>query len=63
MTRQRIGIHCTGIPDSVLRRSGLVPVPSVSGAVTEALAQAGDGARVCVLPEGPETIPYVVGGS
>ena len=28
-------------------------------AVREALAAAGPDARVCVLPEGPQTIPYV----
>jgi hypothetical protein len=28
----------------------------VSGAVAEALARAGPGARLCVLPEGPLTV-------
>ncbi|MGH8869157.1 MAG: nickel-dependent lactate racemase [Actinomycetes bacterium] len=31
----------------------------VSATVREALAAAGPSARVCVLPEGPQTIPYV----
>src|SRR6201999_1472402 len=31
----------------------------IAGTVTDALAAAGPGARLCVLPEGPQTIPYV----
>jgi lactate racemase len=31
----------------------------VEHAVHVALKEAGPGARVCVLPEGPQTIPYV----
>jgi hypothetical protein len=31
----------------------------VAGTVGDALAAAGPDSRVCVLPEGPQTIPYV----
>jgi hypothetical protein len=31
----------------------------VAAAVRDALGAAGPGAGVCVLPEGPQTIPYV----
>jgi hypothetical protein len=31
----------------------------VAAAVADALGAAGPGARLCVLPEGPQTIPYV----
>jgi hypothetical protein len=31
----------------------------VAATVRDALAAAGPDARVCVLPEGPQTIPYV----
>jgi nickel-dependent lactate racemase len=34
----------------------------VAATVREALAAAGPDARVCVLPEGPQTIPYVAAG-
>ncbi|MDP9221552.1 MAG: nickel-dependent lactate racemase [Actinomycetota bacterium] len=34
-------------------------VDDVSGAVRDLLADAGPAARVCVLPEGPQTIPYL----
>jgi lactate racemase len=59
LLRHRIAVHCAGIPDAELREAGLIPVPDVAEAVTVALRAAGPGARVCVLPEGPETIPYV----
>jgi len=31
----------------------------VGGAVREALAAAGRAATLCVLPQGPQTIPYI----
>jgi hypothetical protein len=34
-------------------------VPDIAAAVTAELEAAGPGARVCVLPEGPQTIPFV----
>ncbi len=55
----RIGVHCAGIDDGVLRSAGLEPVADVGERVRHALADAGPEARVCVLPEGPETIPFV----
>jgi lactate racemase len=58
-TRFRIGLHCAGISAGDLGRAGLEPVADVAAAVGAALADAGPGARVCVLPSGAETIPYV----
>jgi nickel-dependent lactate racemase len=57
--RHRIAVHCEGIEAAVLRSAGLEPVADVGERVREALADAGPDARVCVLPEGPETIPFV----
>ena len=42
-----------------LRSAHLEPVPDLADAVGRALHDAGPDARVCVLPEGPMTIPYV----
>jgi len=39
--------------------TGLSAVPDIAAAVAAELAAAGPGARVCVLPEGPQTIPFV----
>ena len=55
----RIGVHCDGIDNATLRAAGLEPVPDVAAAVLAALDAAGAAARVCVLPSGAETIPFV----
>ncbi len=37
----------------------LTPIESIEETVSDGLRRRGDGATVCVLPEGPQTIPYV----
>jgi hypothetical protein len=37
----------------------VTPIADVSAAVVEALAAAGPHSTLCVLPQGPQTIPYV----
>jgi nickel-dependent lactate racemase len=46
-------------PDQV-RAAHLEPVVDVAQAVDEALRNHGPDARVCVLPEGPQTVPYLM---
>ena len=55
----RVGLHTGGLTDDEVRAAHLTPVPDVSEAVERELAGLGDDAWVCVLPEGPQTIPYV----
>ena len=45
-------------PEQV-REAHLTPIDSIEDTVAGALRESGNGARVCVLPEGPQTIPYV----
>ena len=42
-----------------VRQAHLTPIDSIEDTVADALRESGNGARVCVLPEGPQTIPYV----
>ena len=42
-----------------VREAHLTPIDSIEDTVADALRDSGNGARVCVLPEGPQTIPYV----
>ncbi len=58
--KARVGVHSDHLSDADLRSAHLEPVPDLAEAVDRALAEGGPGARVCVLPEGPQTIPYVV---
>ncbi|WP_406692058.1 nickel-dependent lactate racemase [Saccharopolyspora sp. ID03-671] len=55
----RVGVHTTHVTDADLRTAHLYRVDDIATAVAEELAARGPQARVCVLPEGPQTIPYV----
>jgi lactate racemase len=52
----RVGVHTDGLTDADLRGAHLFAVPDIAAAV----AAEGPDARICVLPEGPQTIPYVL---
>jgi hypothetical protein len=47
------------LTDEELASAHLRQTRDVSETVARALAAAGPGARLCVLPEGPQTIPVV----
>ncbi len=47
-------------PDQV-RAAHMEPIEDVAQAVDAALRKHGPDARVCVLPEGPQTVPYLTG--
>ncbi len=49
----------SSISDSALRAALLEPTSDPSAAVRSALADAGEGARCAVLPEGPYVVPYL----
>lgn len=56
--RARIGLLSDLRPEDV-RRAHLEPIPDVAAAVARELDRLGTDAPVAVLPEGPQTIPYV----
>jgi nickel-dependent lactate racemase len=58
-TRARVVVHTSFLSDAELAEAHLEQTDDVERTVREALAAAGPDARVCVLPEGPQTIPYV----
>ena len=47
------------LTDAQVRAAHLTPVADVEVAVAEALERHGPESRVCVLPQGPQTIPYL----
>jgi hypothetical protein len=59
LRRARVGVHASGLTVADLRSAHLFAVPDIEAAVTAELQAAGPAARVCVLPEGPQTIPFV----
>ncbi|GAA0940298.1 nickel-dependent lactate racemase [Pseudonocardia zijingensis] len=54
----RVVMHTSYLSDEALAAAHLEQTGDIAGTVAEALAAAGPDARVCVLPEGPQTIPY-----
>ena len=48
------------LSDEQIRGAHFEPVHDVSAAVEDSLQAAGPNATLCVLPQGPQTIPYVV---
>lgn len=49
----------SSLADDDVRAAHLTPCKDISAAVRAALADAGNGARVAALPQGPLTIPYL----
>jgi nickel-dependent lactate racemase len=60
LAQARVGVHTTYLTDADLRSAHLFLVEDIARAVADELAAVGPEARVCVLPEGPQTIPYLV---
>lgn len=59
----RVVMHTSHLSDAELATAHLEQTADISLTVAEALAEAGPDARLCVLPEGPQTIPYLSGAS
>lgn len=55
----RVVLHTSYLSDADLAAAHLEQTRDISATVAEALAAAGPDARLCVLPEGPQTIPYL----
>ncbi|SDY30262.1 Nickel-dependent lactate racemase [Modestobacter sp. DSM 44400] len=55
----RVVMHTSHLSDAELAEAHLEQTADIAATVAEAVAKAGPDARVCVLPEGPQTIPYV----
>ena len=57
--RAEVFLRAEGLSDEQIRAAHLSPVRDIGAAAREHLARRGPAARVCVLPEGPQTIPYL----
>lgn len=55
----RVVMHTSYLSDQALAAAHLEQTADIADTVAEALGAAGSAARVCVLPEGPQTIPYL----
>ena len=57
--RAEVFLKTDGLSVADVRAAHLAPTDDVGATVREQLARFGREARVCVLPEGPQTIPYL----
>jgi hypothetical protein len=57
--KARVLVKADGLTPDQLRAAKFEPVNDVSAAVHDALRRAGSGASLCVLPQGPQTVPYL----
>jgi len=58
LLKARVGLHCE-VPADELRRAHFLPVPDLGRALRAELAAIGADSPVAILPEGPQTIPYL----
>jgi nickel-dependent lactate racemase len=55
----RVVMHTSYLSDAELAAAHLEQTADITGTVEQALRSVGRDARLCVLPEGPQTIPFV----
>jgi nickel-dependent lactate racemase len=59
LSRARVALYSDYLSDADTRAAHLIPVHDISAVVAAECDRVGDGAQVCVLPDGPQTIAYV----
>ena len=59
LMKAKVLLKATGLSPQTIRDAHLDAIEDVSEAVARELAAAGRGATLCVLPQGPQTIPYL----
>ncbi len=59
--KAEVFVHAGGLSDHALRAAHFEPAGDVAGTTVGALERAGPDATLCVLPRGPQTIPYLRG--
>jgi nickel-dependent lactate racemase len=52
-------VKTTGLRHEEVRAAHFTPIDDVEASVTEVLRRAGPASTLCVLPQGPQTIPYL----
>jgi hypothetical protein len=52
-------VKTAGLTPDAVRAAHFQPVDDVGAAVADAMRHAGHQATLCVLPHGPQTIPYL----
>ncbi|MEW6232286.1 MAG: nickel-dependent lactate racemase [Chloroflexota bacterium] len=61
--KANVYVYSDGLTEEQIRQAMLLPCRDIEGTLAELLRLHGPRARVCVLPEGPQTIPFVAGNA
>ena len=59
LARAAVHLYADGLSDTQIREMLLEPCHDIETTVNDLLCEFGPGASLCVLPEGPQTIPYL----
>ena len=57
--RAEVFIKSDYLTDVEIQAAHFNPISSIEAAITDSINKHGKGARICVLPEGPQTVPYL----
>jgi nickel-dependent lactate racemase len=57
--RADVYVYSDGLSDAQIERALFIPCRDIEGTVARLREEYGTGARLCVIPEGPQTIPYL----
>lgn len=57
--RADVYVYSDGLSEGQIRGALFLPCQDIAGTVAELRARYGPAARVCVMPEGPQTVPYL----
>jgi nickel-dependent lactate racemase len=60
--KAEVYVVSTGLTPEAIEQALLIPAASVETALARLVGRYGPAARICLLPEGPQTIPFVLNG-
>jgi nickel-dependent lactate racemase len=59
LLRARVYLYAPLLDDAAVRAAHLIPTRSIEGTLAELASELGPAASLCILPQGPLTVPYV----
>ena len=57
--KAKVYIYSNKLDDEIIKRALFTPVKDIAKLTDELVSRIGPQARICILPEGPQTIPYL----
>jgi nickel-dependent lactate racemase len=57
--KSEVYVYSDGLTDEQIERALFIPCRDIAGTLARLIEKYGPGARLCVMPEGPQVIPYL----